>query len=94
MYNRFIYSLIALFFVPVFAKAQYTFFNPKGSFAVEASLENTDELRMPIYQNAMSSLTVSGDFILGGTSAEKGLSPLLFTSSLSQRKLTAIKQLS
>ena len=93
MYNRIIYSLIALFFVPVIASAQYTFFNPKGSFAVEASLENTHEVRMPIYQNAMSSLTVSGDFVLGGTSAEKGLSPLLFTSSLSQRKLTAIKQL-
>ncbi len=93
MYNRIIYSLIALFFVPVIASAQYTFFNPKGSFAVEASLENTDELRMPMYQNAMSSLTVSGDFVLGGTSAEKGLSPLLFTSSLSQRKLTAIKPL-
>jgi len=48
MYNRIIYSLIALFFVPVIASAQYTFFNPKGSFAIEASLENTDELRMPI----------------------------------------------
>lgn len=93
MYNRIIYSLIALFFVPVIASAQYTFFNPKGSFAVEASLENTDELRMPIYQNAMSSLTVSGDFILGGTTAQKGLSPLLFTSSLSQRKLIAVTQL-
>lgn len=93
MYNRIIYSLIALFFVPVIASAQYTFFNPKGSFAVEASLENTDELRMPMYQNAMSSLTVSGDFVLGGTSAAKGLSPLLFTSSLLQRKLIVVKQL-
>lgn len=93
MYNRMTYSLIALFFVPVIASAQYTFFNPKGSFAIEASLESTDELRMPMYQNAMSSLTVSGDFILGGTTAEKGLSPLIFTSSLAQRKLTAIKQL-
>lgn len=93
MYNRIIYSLLALFFVPLIASAQYTFFNPKGSFAVEASLENTDELRMPIYQNAMSSLTVSYDFILGGTTAQKGLSPLLFTSSLSQRKLTTVKPL-
>jgi hypothetical protein len=93
MYNRIVYSLIALLFAPVIAKAQYTFFNPKGSFAIEASLENTDELRMPMYQNAMSSLTVSGDFVLGGTSAEKGLSPLLFTSSLTQRKVIAIKQL-
>ena len=93
MYKSIIYSLIALLFVPVIANAQYTFFNPKGSFAIEASLENTDELRMPIYRNAMSSLTVSGDFVLGGTTAQKGLSPLLFSSSLSQRKLTAVKQL-
>ncbi len=93
MYKLIIYSLIALFFVPVLANAQYTFFNPAGSFAVEASLENTDELRMPIYRNAMSSLTVSGDFVLGGTTAQKGLTPLLFTSSLLQRKLTAVKQL-
>src|SRR5690606_13280498 len=53
----------------------------------------TDELRMPMYRNAMSSLTVYGESVLGGTSAETGLTPLLFTSSLSQRKLTAIKQL-
>ena len=93
MYYRIIYSLIALIFVPLIASAQFTFFNPKGSFAVESSLENTDELRMPMYRNAMSSLAVSGDFVLGGTSAQKGLTPLFFTSSLSQRKLTAIKQL-
>lgn len=93
MSKQIIYFLIAIFFVPVVTNAQYTFFNPAGSFAVEASLENTDELRMPIYRNAMSSLIVSGDFVLGGTSAEKGLTPLLFTSSLSQRKLTAVKQL-
>ena len=93
MYYRIIYSLISLLCVPFVASAQYTFFNPVGSFAVESSLENNDELRMPIYRNAMTSLTVSGDFVLGGTSSQKGLTPLLFTSSLSQRKITAIKQL-
>lgn len=93
MSKQIIYFLIAIFFVPVVTNAQYNFFNPAGSFAVEASLENTDELRMPIYRNAMSSLIVSGDFVLGGTNAEKGLTPLLFTSSLSQRKLTAVKEL-
>lgn len=93
MSKQVIYFLIAIFFLPVVTNAQYTFFNPAGSFAVEASLENTDELRMPIYRNAMSSLIVSGDFVLGGTSAQNGLTPLLFTSSLSQRKLTAVKQL-
>lgn len=93
MYNRIVYFQIALFLVPAIANAQFTFFNPKGSFAIEASLENTDELRMPIYRNAMSSLIVAGDFVLGGTTAQNGLSPLLFTSSLSQRKITAVKQL-
>ena len=93
MYYRIIYSLITLLYVPFVASAKYTFFNPAGSFAVETSLENTDELRMPMYRNAMSSLTVSGDFVLGGTSAEKGLSPLLFSSSLTQRKLIVVKQL-
>ena len=93
MYYRIIYSLITLLYVPFVASAQYTFFNPAGSFAVETSLENTDELRMPIYRNAMTSLTVSGDFVLGGTSAQKGLTPLLFTGSLSERKIIAIKQL-
>ena len=93
MYKLIICFLFTIFFVPIVTNAQYTFFNPAGSFAVEASLENTDELRMPIYQNAMSSLIVSGDFVLGGTSAQKGLTPLLFTSSLSQRKLIAVKQL-
>ncbi|MDB5249237.1 MAG: hypothetical protein JWQ40_3631 [Segetibacter sp.] len=93
MTSRIIRSLFAVFFLPALSNAQYTFFNPKGSFAIETSLENTDELRMPMYRNAMSSLVVSGDFVVGGTTAEKGMSPLLFTSSLSQRKLTAVKQL-
>ena len=63
MYYRIIYSLIALIFVPLIANAQFTFFNPTGSFVVESSLENTDELRMPIYRNSMSSLIVSCDFV-------------------------------
>jgi hypothetical protein len=91
------YKIVSYLFVcflsPVLLSAQYKFFTPKGSFAIEASLENTDELRMPMYRNAMSSLAVSGDFVLGGTTAEKGMSPLLFTSSLSQRKLIAVKDL-
>ncbi|HEV7330823.1 MAG TPA: hypothetical protein VGN63_07285 [Flavisolibacter sp.] len=84
---------IGLFVIPGRIDAQYTFFKPTGSFAIETSLENTDELRMPMYRNAMHSLAVSGDFILGGTMAEKGLTPLLFTISLSGRKLTTIQEL-
>ncbi len=93
MVSRIIYSFLVLLFFPVLLSAQYKFFKPVGSFAIETSLENTDELRMPMYRNAMTSLAVSGDFVLGGTAAEKGMSPLLFTSSLSQRKLVAVKDL-
>jgi hypothetical protein len=93
MTSRLTPSLFLLCLLPFFANAQYTFFNPKGSFAIEASLENTDELRMPMYRNAMTSLATAGEYILGGTTAEKGKSPLLFTSSLTQRKLTAVKAL-
>jgi hypothetical protein len=94
MTSRLIYFFVLLFLAPAFTKGQFTFFTPEGSFAIETSLDNTDELRMPMYRNAMTSLTVSGDFVIGGTTAQKGLPPLLFSSSLSQRKLTVVKQLS
>lgn len=68
--------------------AQYTFFRPEESFAIEVSLENSSYLRLPMYRNAISSLIVKGDDIIGGTSARKGLTPFLFVASLSQRKLT------
>ncbi len=86
-------NIIAFMFLlagPAVAKSQYEFFNPEGSFAIEASLENTTELRMPMYRNAITSLTTTGDYILGGTTADKGLAPLLFTASLSQRKMVNI----
>ena len=67
--------------------AQYAFFTPKGSFAVEVSLENTDRLRLPIYRNAITSLIVTGDFAIGGTSANEGLSPFLFAVSLQKQEL-------
>jgi hypothetical protein len=87
-------SIFLLIAVPAVSTAQYTFFTPKGSFAVETSLENTNELRMPIYRNAMTALAVTGDFVLGGTTADSSLSPLLFATSLSQKKLVTVKDLS
>jgi len=71
--------------IPAFA--QYTFFSPKGSFAIEVSLENTDMKRLPIYRNAITSLSVMGDHIVGGTSADEGLSPFVFVASLDKREL-------
>lgn len=73
--------------------AQYTFFTPEGSFAIEASLENTDMVRLPIYRNEITSLSVIGDYIVGGTSAIEGQSPFVFTASLESRKMTEIKDL-
>ena len=54
------------------ASAQYSFFKPKGAFAIEVSLDNTNMKRLPIYRNAISSLSVVGDLIIGGTNASEG----------------------
>lgn len=80
---------VSLAFAVLPAVAQDEFFEPKGSFAVEVSLENSPYLRLPIYRNAITSLAVVGDYAVGGTSADPGLSPYLFTVSLSKRRLEA-----
>ena len=67
--------------------SQYKFFNPKESFAIEASLPNTELIRMPMYRNAITSLEVDGDHILGGTSAKAGLTPFIFTASLQNQSM-------
>ena len=74
------------------AEARYTFFTPRGCFAVEVSLENPGpaRLRLPIYRNAITSLTVVGDYAIGGTTADKGLSPFLFAASLSKKELEVV----
>jgi hypothetical protein len=71
-------------------QAQYEFFCPPGAFAIEVSLSNTDLLRLPMYRNSISSLIVTGDFIIGGTSAQEGLAPFLFTASINKRELVKI----
>ncbi|AWO00864.1 hypothetical protein DLD77_03710 [Chitinophaga alhagiae] len=81
-------SITALLLCTAQAFAQYTFFEPKESFAIEVSLDNTTLKRLPVYRNAVSALAVSGDHILGGTSAGEGLSPFIFVASLSRRELT------
>src|SRR5512140_1223730 len=72
------------------APAQYRYFAPQGGFAVEVSLENSPYPRLPIYRNAITSLEVVGDFAIGGTSADPGLSPYLFAVSISRRRLEAV----
>lgn len=62
-------------------------------FAIEVSLENTDLKRLPIYRNSISSLKVINDYIIGGTSANEGLSPYIFVASLSERKLIDFQDL-
>jgi hypothetical protein len=74
--------------------AQFAFFTPKESFAIEVSLPNSDLLRLPICRNSISSLIVTGDFIIGGTSANEGLTPFIFAASLKQQKVVEILDLS
>ena len=73
--------------------SQYTFFNPAGAFAIEVSLANTNLTRMPMYRNSIASLAVSGDYIIGGTKAKEGLTPFIFTASLSQQAMTDLEDL-
>ena len=81
--------LSVLFSLPVLGRleAEYKFFTPPGSYAVEVSLENSPYLRLPAYRNAITSLAAIGDWAVGGTSAEKGLTPFLFAVSLSDRRM-------
>ena len=69
---------------------QYTFYVPKISFAIEVSLDNTSLKRLPMYRNAISALSVSGDNIIGGTTANEGLTPFIFTASISKRDMVEI----
>jgi hypothetical protein len=73
-----------------FLLAQYTFFRPKENFAIEVSLPNSDLKRLPIYRNSISSLIVSGDHIIAGTSADKGLAPFIFVASMEKHQMVEI----
>lgn len=86
--KAFIILILNVGVIPVFGQDH----KPQG-FAIEVSLENTDLPRLPIYRNAISSLEISGDYIIGGTSASDGLTPFVFVASLSERKLISIKDL-
>ena len=44
--------------------AQFTFFTPKENFAIEVSMPNTGLKRLPIYRNSISSLIVTGYYII------------------------------
>ena len=93
--NAGIIFLIVHFFVCITGqlRAQYTFFNPEGAFAIEVSLPNTDLKRLPIYRNSIASLTVVGDFIIGGTSAVEGKTSFVFSASLSKQRVTFLYDL-
>lgn len=73
--------------------AQYEFFSPKEAFAIEVSLDNTSLKRLPVYRNVISSLIISGDYIMGGTSAGEGSAPFIFTASLSKREMHSVVDL-
>ena len=87
-------SILGLLALVMFLEAEYTFFTPPGSYAVEVSLENSNYLRLPIYRNAITSLAVVGDYAVGGTSASPDLSPFVFAVSLSKRRLERVVDVS
>ena len=87
MRKTIVLSMLILLGAWELTQARFKFFTPPGSFAVEVSLENSTPTRLPIYRNAITSLEVMGDWIVGGTSADQGKSPFLFLASLSRRQL-------
>jgi hypothetical protein len=94
--KKFMQIILAVFLMvhyPDSLWAQYTFFSPRESFAIEVSLPNSALKRLPIYRNSISSLIVSGDRIIGGTSAKEGLAPYIFVASLKQRQVLEIKDM-
>jgi len=87
MKSRWLFVSVLLLTLTGILQARYEFFTPDGSFTIEISLENSSELRLPIYRNAVTSLAVVDDQIVGGTSADSEMSPFVFVASLSKRKL-------
>ncbi len=89
--SAFYTSIFILFFIKTsYIFAQYTFFTPEGSFAIEVSKENTNLKRLPIYRNAITSLSVVDENVIGGTTAEDNMAPFLFMASLKKREVTSI----
>ncbi len=85
--------LAAIAAMSVRADHEDGYFAPPGSFTVEISLENSPYVRLPIDRNAVTSLVVSGDYAIGGTTAKDGLTPFLFAVSLSRKKLERVLDL-
>jgi hypothetical protein len=83
-----LYLVAALALVVLPGRAQ--FFEPQGSFAIEVSLENTSLPRLAMHRSAITSLEVVGDYVVGGTSADSGLSPYLFAASIRHRQLEMV----
>lgn len=92
-YLQYLLIAAAFFGFANHSAAQYTFFSPKGSAAIEVSLQGTGMLRLPIYRNSIASLAVVGDYAIGATKADNGLAPFLFTASISKQEMVSIKDL-
>jgi len=84
------FLIISLLSVNISIRGQYTFFTPPEAFAIEVSLENSELPRLPMYRNSISSLTVSGDIIIGGTTTSDGSAPFIFSASISRKEVVEI----
>lgn len=85
-----LFLIIALLSANICIRGQYTLYTPPEAFAIEVSLENSDLLRLPMYRNSISSLIVTGDHIIGGTTTSDGSAPFIFSASLSRKKVEEI----
>ena len=75
----------ALLVTAIAVQAEYTFF--RRGYAIEVSLANAKAgmVRLPINQNRITALAVKDNMVIGGTTADKGLSPYLFAASMDDR---------
>ena len=85
IFRKTVLVFAALLVTAIAAQAEYTFFT--RGFAIEVSLANAKEgmVRLPIYQNRITALAVRDNMVIGGTTADRGLSPYLFAASMDDK---------
>ena len=85
IFRKTVLVFAALLVTAIAVQAEYTFF--RRGYAIEVSLANAKDglVRLPINQNRITALAVKDNMVIGGTTADKGLSPYLFAASMDDR---------
>jgi hypothetical protein len=83
IFRKTVLVVAALLVTAIAAQAEYTFF--ERGYTIEVSLANAKEgmVRLPINRNRITALAVKDNMVIGGTTADAGLSPFLFAASMS-----------